>query len=185
MKNTYIVTDNAFLRSGLIELAQESNITIQTADINEPTFIDALEKDDAVIVHIDRNTPAEYFDYTARINEKCRLMLVLNNPNLIYICDASVITTSRSSLKELMRAVNVLMSNKTLENQLRVSLSAKEKIILRETMNGQKVEQIAKVLNMSPKTVYTHRANVFSKLGGSSVNAIYSLKNRIMKEMAA
>lgn len=183
MKNIYIATENAFLRSGLVELAQESNITLQPAKIDEAGFIDSLEKEDAVIVHIDRNTPANFFDYTVRINEKCRLMLVLNNPNLMYICDASVITTSRSSLKELMRAVGVLMSNKKLENQLRVSLTAKEKIILRETMNGQKVDQIAKVLNMSPKTVYTHRANVFSKLGGSSVNAIYSLKNRIMKEM--
>ena len=52
------------------------------------------------------------------------------------------------------------------------SLTAREKQVLRSVVEGKPNKAIANELDISPRTVEVHRANVMSKAGASSLSEL-------------
>ncbi|WP_343529932.1 helix-turn-helix transcriptional regulator [Yokenella regensburgei] len=181
MKSTFIISDDIYLRAGVSALVQDAGFTAQYVSVDTPGFMDAVSEDDVVIFYLNHTTAA-CFEAAAALHKRCRLMLLLDTLKLKYLCEASLLVSARAPYPEMFSALMCLTSRQPIKHPQRIALSAKETFILRETMNGRKVNAIASALNLSPKTVYTHRANLFNKLGGSSVNALFSLKNMIPQE---
>jgi two-component system response regulator NreC len=91
---------------------------------------------------------------------------VANGESFLY---PSITTTVLNQLRITNKVVTFAKNN----------LSTREKEILRMVASGNTSRQIAKVLNISVKTVEWHRGNIMNKLGIHSVAELvsYALKN--------
>jgi NarL family two-component system response regulator LiaR len=85
------------------------------------------------------------------------------------------------SFKELLLAINTVLSGKiylcekvtpTVVKKSDPKLSPREREVLQLLSEGQKTNTIAEKLNISPKTVSTHIANIKTKLNSHSIAAL-------------
>jgi DNA-binding CsgD family transcriptional regulator len=108
-----------------------------------------------------------------RISSQDAVSLFRTHPMVVY--DNTVYDSSfHTPPDEILSKVEV-------EYNTYVSLTSKEKAILRYIVNGYSNRSIAKELSISVKTVETHRANIMKKLNISKLVDLvkFAIRNRI------
>lgn len=70
--------------------------------------------------------------------------------------------------------VKKYLASSTLQNPF-VELTTREIDICRHILDGVKIKRIANLLNISPKTVYVHKANAYRKLNVNSTQSLFQL----------
>ncbi|EBS9007101.1 helix-turn-helix transcriptional regulator [Salmonella enterica] len=67
----------------------------------------------------------------------------------------------------------------------RMRLSPREMVILRHTLEGASLEQMAAVLGVKPKTVWTHRRHAMDVLGIRRLSDLMRLPQVVFREIPA
>ncbi|MCT6999680.1 helix-turn-helix domain-containing protein, partial [Salmonella enterica] len=67
----------------------------------------------------------------------------------------------------------------------RMRLSPREMVILRHTLEGASLEQMAAVLGVKPKTVWTHRRHAMDVLGIRRLSDLMRLPQAVFREIPA
>ncbi len=118
-----------------------------------------------------------------KLNAHLQIMLIFNEENMVYLqqvikhgvsgfihsnCSVAELETSIRTLHKNHRYIAPEISNHLLfDNQQTgfLSLTSREMQILKMvTMDGMALVQIAKTLQLSPKTITAHKANIMTKL---------------------
>ena len=86
---------------------------------------------------------------------------------------------SNEILRKIIQNISTRKTQKTIEIE---SLTEREIEVLNQICLGNTTEQIAKNLNISPKTVKTHRANLLEKTAAKNTASliIFALKNKFI-----
>jgi len=86
---------------------------------------------------------------------------------------------SNEILRKIIQNISTKKTQKTIEIE---SLTEREIEVLNQICLGNTTEQIAKNLNISPKTVKTHRANLLEKTAAKNTASliIFALKNKFI-----
>jgi len=86
---------------------------------------------------------------------------------------------SNEILRKIIQNISTRKTQKTIEIE---SLTEREIEVLNQICLGNTTEQIAKNLNISPKTVKTHRANLLEKTASKNTASliIFALKNKFI-----
>ncbi|WP_058910232.1 helix-turn-helix domain-containing protein [Entomohabitans teleogrylli] len=107
------------------------------------------------------------------------VMLVTDRREMVFdprYClhkDMPIENIKRKLLDFIVKAINNEHDN---NKALFSDFTSREREIIRLILKGKRINDIAQKLQLSPKTVYTHRARVFSKLGVHSLQGMHSLQ---------
>lgn len=165
--SVYIVSNDYFLQSGIIELGKELNIDIFPIKIKDLTM-KKLTHEDCIIIHLNLKNKSCAKEISS-IHNKSKVMIILKSQREIIISQSDMIMNSKKNLSEIKMAIYYLVNMKKTIYKGKNILSDLELKIISETLKGFKIDIIARNLFLEQKKVYTQRNNACKKLGGKRI----------------
>lgn len=190
-----LVDDHKIVREGLrLLLGEQPSFEIVGQAFDTASGWEAVESLKPNLVIMDLNIPGEGggVAITKRLRTEfpgIKVIVLSGHTEAAFVQAAILAGANGYVLKtdagtELVTAIRIAMSGQTylspavstvLATQIQgqavnpKTLSAREIEVLRRIAEGQGTKEIAFALNLSTKTIETHRLNLFAKLGVSSV----------------
>lgn len=186
-----LADDHAMFRAGirvLLELQEDFQVVAEAVDGRDAVRKAVETRPDVALMDI--SMPGiDGLSACAELKTavpECRVILLTQYENREYIVPATKMGAAgyvlkRAAADELVNAIRVVHSGKAfvdpavtqvLMEELRTpsqtglnSLTAREREVLILMAKGQNNQEVAATLNLSPKTVDFHRANLMQKLG--------------------
>lgn len=209
--STIIVDDHAIFRDGMeLMLKLNPNFNLIGSFPNASTLFEFLKKQQPDIYILDINLPKingiEIAKQLKKENEKAKIVFLTSNTAKAFMdsalkTGAKVFLTKDSTKEELFTALDKAYNNqyyfgknieqsvyenyanqiKMFENEL--SLSEREIQVLRAFANGLSYKEVEEELNISKKTIETHKKHIFDKLGLKNQTDLikYAIKNQIIE----
>lgn len=174
----HIITENNYLRNGLILLAEQCELTVNIINHND-NFLEKMRVDDVVIVHIDR-AGSSFFPSRLGLSGKLKLILISScNLNFNAICSVSAIVSESVSVDYFISVLTKPTEHHILINKNTLPLTSRERMVLVDILQGRSAYSIAKKLGLSYKTIYTHKLNAFKKLDVKNLHDVLLLSRLI------
>lgn len=205
-----LADDHKILRDGLRALLEmETDFEVVAEASNGDMALEMVEKLSPDVVVMDIGMPGlNGIEATQKIlekNRKVKIMALSAHSDRRYVADmlragASGYLVKDCAGTELARGIRTIMAGKTFlcsstakvvaehvaqsskdDQSARSILTTREINVLQRLAEGKTTKEIAFELAISVKTVETHRANIFEKLGLSSVAELtkYALREGI------
>jgi two-component system invasion response regulator UvrY len=204
MIRVMLVDDHAVVRAGfrrLIETMADMEVVGEAASGEEACRQAATLRPDVVVLDI--SMPGigglETIGRLARVAPEARVLVLSVHenepfPSLALERGASGYLTKRCAPEELITAVRelahgrkylasdvarrIVLGRSDGEPKRLASLSPRELEVFGSLARGRSVNEIAANLNLSPKTVHVHRANLLAKLGVKTTAELVALAVR-------
>jgi two-component system uhpT operon response regulator UhpA len=195
-----LVDDHTLVREGfrgIIQLEDDMEIAYE-CDTFEKAKVFLLTSPDIDLFIVDISLGADtgfpLIELANRQNIKC--IAVSMHSKEPYISEAmqagaNGYISKGAPVSELLAGIRAVLDDKTyyskdVEGHLRTSvkpnpftaLTSREMGVCRSVIDGTKIKRIANQLNISPKTVYVHKANAYKKLGISSTQELFQLAKK-------
>ncbi|WP_419236839.1 helix-turn-helix domain-containing protein [Serratia fonticola] len=175
----YIVTKNVYLRLGVTQLLGNSKYYIDVSESNYLIFIEKLKASDVVVYHIDK-TDNQWVSEMLSISYRAKVILFTSSCHLKISAINNIIAVidEKTSLESI---ASIIRENHSCEIPSRVNklnISKREHYILVKTVRGMSPCSIAKLLNISVKTVYGHRSSAYGKLGARTIHDIFKINSK-------
>ena len=180
-RNINVITNNNYFFVGMEAqlCADDRVINKMSLDELKNLPVDNFNQCDALIFH----TP-NYSD------EMVFLLSVLTFPGDIILVGANARATFNLDF-ERRRVLDAHADDGSVEHEpsekvisavhfIQYKLTRREKAILLHTIKGMSVQVIGQLLQISSKTVYTHRRNALRKLGGRNLFQVCPIKDTIL-----
>lgn len=176
-----VITNNSYFFVGMeAQLCADDRVINRMSHDELKTLpIGGFNKQDALIVH------------TATYNDEIAFLVsVLTFPGDIILVPANARTTFHLDFERRM-VLDVPTDDGTSYHEspekpvstvhfIQHKLTRREKAILLHTINGKNAQVIGQLLDISSKTVYTHRRNALRKLGGRNLFQVCPIKDTIL-----
>ncbi|PTQ89277.1 response regulator transcription factor [Agitococcus lubricus] len=212
MNNTriLIVDDHQLIRKGLrVLISSEERFDVIAEASNGFEAIDFLKKNHVNVVLMDVSMPDMTGIETAKkifeLHDTPHILLLTMYNNLVYIEEALKIGVSGYLLKdaaptELFSAIDTIMNGKVylspsicseiaqgfkaknIHEKAEKNLTQRQTEILKLVSLGLSSKEIAKKLNLSLKTIETHRSQIMNKLDIHEVTGLvrYAIKMKLI-----
>ncbi|WP_447880187.1 helix-turn-helix transcriptional regulator [Serratia fonticola] len=172
------MTKNVYLRLGITRLLENNECGIDVSESNYLIFMEKLNINDVVIYHVDK-TDNKWVSEIISISYRAKVILLTSSchlkissiNNIIAVIDES------SPLELIASTIRENHSCKILAKGNKLNMSKKEHYILVKTFSCMSPSNIARLLNISVKTVYTHRSSAYKKLGARKVHDIFQINS--------
>ena len=199
--NLGIVDQNTLVREGVLAITlPEKNLEVVFSG-EKPENVKRLLNKPAQphVLIIDTSIKNHQRDKLIEVALKKDIKCILVNLPLTAPVIADAHNSSASGLvartadsNELLDAIRTVHQNgtyvskdirKKLDSALNenpfLQLSNREADICRHIIDGVKIKRIANLLDISPKTVYVHKANAYRKLRINSTQSLFSLARKV------
>lgn len=209
----FLADDHKILRESLIILLQqEEDIEVMGgAPDGQKAYQEILRlKPDIAILDISL-PQLNGLEVAARIKKESpevKIIILTMHKNEEFVARAYQLEVSgyvlkENALEELLKAIRIVQSggiylsaditstvvagfvkNYSVENMKKLDpISSREREIVQLLAEGNSNKEIAQMLNLSLKTVETHRANIMHKLGFKSITdlVLYAVRNHIIE----
>ncbi|EBG4693758.1 helix-turn-helix transcriptional regulator [Salmonella enterica] len=178
-KSVIVLAQSHFFVSGLKNLMADSSLQLQFLHAKTVEGILTLQKIPGVsmiMVASDSCNPAKRAQAQAQVRHLHWLMTcgrMSRTPCLLLPGDMSISVSGETFLLtrgQMKYDLEILLCSILTHRELYLdssswsSLSERQKIILKGTLSGQKVEELAEQMNILPGTVLAHRDNLIKKL---------------------
>ena len=210
MIKVLVADDHAVVRRGVMQILIEAPVKI-TADeaANGAEVLQAVRANDYDVLLLDMGLPdisgLEVMRRVRNIKPDLRILILSMYPEDQYAvrvlkAGAAGYLTKESAPEELVTAIQKVYRGgkyvtQTLAERLvadlgleggslpHESLSDREHQVMRKLASGKSVSEIARILNLSPKTISTYRARVLQKLGLKTTAEIirYAIKHGLVE----
>lgn len=180
--NVFVVTENHYLYYGIdASLVGRGDYRVSMVS-SEKTMNSAIIKNaqdtDIIFLVAEKNN----FDFGfLKTICKCRAKVIYakNDTNFPfgYMFDFIVIT-ARFFLSDLLQAINSSQRKSRIVKFPNITKS--ERIILYYTIRGTSVNDMARYLSVSTKTVYQHQHNALAKVGVRKVSQLTEIPNKFI-----
>ena len=210
MIKVLVADDHAVVRRGVLQILIEAPVKI-TADeaANGAEVLQAVRANDYDVLLLDMGLPdisgLEVMRRLRDIKPDLRVLILSMYPEDQYAlrvlkAGAAGYLTKESAPEELVTAIQKVYRGgkyvtQTLAERLLAdlgpegvslpheSLSDREHQVMRKLASGKSVSEIARILNLSPKTISTYRARVLEKLDLKSTAEIirYAIKHGLVE----
>lgn len=209
----FIADDHKILRESLvILLSQENNIEIIGEAADGKEAFDKITKLKPDIAILDISIPhLNGIDLAAKLKQEIEdlkiIMLTMHKTEDFILKALSLgvkgYVLKDNALEELLQCINAVNNNKMFlsgnitelvvnnlvkdyQNNLSSAgdgLTTREREILQLLAEGDSNKDISSILNLSIKTVETHRANIMRKMGFKSITdlVLYAVRNNIIQ----
>ena len=191
MVNIAIIDDHALFRLGLVAILKKEpkfHIVGEYSNFNViKQLIPTWNVDLALVdISLGKESGLEVAKYIKTYNKKTKVVILSGHKEEFYLVNAIEIGVDGYIHKDIdenelitgllkvvkgdkfysMEISNVLINNIYNKPQKGLPfLTNKEKQVIKYLMDGYSSKEIAGFLNVSPRTIETHRANVLSKFG--------------------
>ena len=203
MTSILIADDHEVVREGLREILQEqaSNEVVAEVSDGKEAILKAVETEPDIAVVADTLPLADGIDgieATRQIHARSPKTKVLvfathDNESLIeelLKAGARGYVRKSDAKRRVLEAIEALAANRRFPgptdflangDRPQSPLTDRERVVLRLVAEGYSSKKIAKLLNLSTKTVETHRTNIKSKLNLSRAAIVrYAVRNKIV-----
>ena len=207
MKNTriMIVDDHPMVAQGINSILEGyRDLTVVACLKNGEDAVSQIETCKPDVVLMDLNMPGmgglSATERILEINPSIRILILSMHDSPEYISTALNHGASGYVLKdvqtdEIKKAIDAAMNGKqylctgtkaALKNQVTISetvLTSREQMVLLEVAQGKSNKDVAQLLEISVRTVETHRKNIKRKLGITSTAGLtrYAMENGVLQ----
>ena len=189
-KRAIIIDDHKLFTSGLCTILESIGLRVMSTFENGRDALYYLGNQEVDIVFSDINMPKmDGFQVCEKIilekiNTKIIMLSMYEDPNIIkqaFECGANAYLSKNTEKEEIVKAINKCFANKEYVNKqllknhevvqyddafvLKYKLTIREREVLKLMLNEESNQQISEDLNISKRTVETHRKNILLKLG--------------------
>ncbi|WP_337264988.1 MULTISPECIES: helix-turn-helix transcriptional regulator [unclassified Serratia (in: enterobacteria)] len=178
----YIVTDNNYFFIGLQTILERESYTVKWASHKNVTSINNKMKREAsaFIFHISQY---DYLPYSlfSFMNHVGRFIIVSPQHLIKFYSSFNLghVINEKSEMDLFIHSIyNVLLGERK-HSYSKIKLTHSEKNILLHVMSGHSTAFISDALDISAKTVYTHKRNALHKLGARKVTDIIRTQKSI------
>jgi DNA-binding NarL/FixJ family response regulator len=206
-----LVDDHSIFRDGIeLMLKLNPSVDLVASLPNARTLFEWLKSNEADIFILDINLPKisgiELAKQLSRDLNHPKIIFLTSNTAKMFI-DSAIKTGARGFLtkdcskEELFNAIDKVFSNQyhfgqSIEQSLyenyahhlslledKTELSEREIQVMRAFANGMTYKEVEEELNISKKTIETHRKNIFDKLGLKNQTDLvkYAIKHHIIE----
>lgn len=179
-RNINVITNNSYFFVGMAaQLCADDRVINQMSfDELKQLPVQNFDKQDALIFHAPNYS-----------NEMSFLISVLTFPGDIVLIPAGIRTAFDLDFERRM-VVDVSTDDGTQPREsseksvaavqfIHYKLTRRERAIMLHTINGKSPQAISELLDITTKTVYTHRRNALRKLGGRNLFQLCAIKDKI------
>ena len=191
-KKVIIIDDHKLFADGLSAILESIGLRVMSTFQNGKEAVLYLQNNEIDIVFSDINMPEmdglKLCKRLKRDKVKAKIIILsmYEDPNIIkeaFNCGASAYLSKNTEKKEIIKAIKKSLNNKKYVNKrllkkkdreeeeeeedtftLKYKLTLREREILQLLLDEENNRQIGKILNISIRTVETHRRNIMLKL---------------------
>ena len=191
-KKVIIIDDHKLFTNGLSSILESIGLRVMSTFQNGKEAFLYLQNNEIDIVFTDINMPEmdglKLCKKLKRDNVKAKIIILsmYEDPNIIkeaFDCGASAYLSKNTEKEEIIKAIEKSLDNKKYVNKrllkkkereeeeeeedtftLKYKLTLREREILQLLLDQENNRQIGKTLNISIRTVETHRRNIMLKL---------------------
>ena len=176
----YIITPNAYLRLGLKHLFAGGDVCINFPENGRMDWEKELLPSDVVIYHVDK-TERQWVPKVVSISRKAKVILLTSSSHLRMMAISNVIglIDESASLDIILSTVKDKYTCNVIHGQCQIYLTAREHYVLAETFRSTPSYLIARLLDISVKTVSAHRRSAYRKLGIRNIQDIFLFQDVI------
>ncbi|MFV8984925.1 helix-turn-helix domain-containing protein [Serratia fonticola] len=170
----HVITKNAYLRLGLMHLFAEDEICINIPESDCVCWEKEFTPSDVVIYHVDK-MERPWLPKVLSISRKSKVFLFTSslNPRMMAISNIIAMIDESSSLEIISSTVKDIYACNIPSRQREIYLTVREHYVLAETARGMPSYIIARLLDISVKTVSSHRRSGYRKLGIRNIHDIF------------
>lgn len=176
----HIITQNAYLRLGLKHLFAGGGVCINILEHDRPSLEKELLPSDIVIYHVDK-TERLWVPKVLSISLRARVILLTSSSHLRIMAISNVIAMidENASLASILSTIKENYSYNAIRRRREIDLTAREHYVLAETVRSTPSYTIARLLDISVKTVSSHKRSAYRKLGIRNIHDIFLLKGML------
>jgi DNA-binding NarL/FixJ family response regulator len=188
-KKVIIIDDHKLFTNGLSSILESIGLRVMSTFQNGKEAVLYLQNNEIDIVFSDINMPEmdglQLCKKLKRDKVKAKIIILsmYEDPNIIkeaFDCGASAYLSKNTEKEEIIKAIEKSLNNKKYVNKrllkkkereeeedtftLKYKLTLREREILQLLLDQENNRQIGKTLNISIRTVETHRRNIMLKL---------------------
>ena len=190
-KKVIIIDDHKLFTDGLSSILESIGLRVMSTFQNGKEAVHYLQNNEIDIVFSDINMPEmdglKLCKRLKRDKVKAKIIILsmYEDPNIIkeaFDCGASAYLSKNTEKEEIIKAIEKSLNNKKYVNKrllkkkereeeeeediftLKYKLTLREREILQLLLDQENNRQIGKTLNISIRTVETHRRNIMLKL---------------------
>ena len=186
-KKVIIIDDHKLFTNGLSSILESIGLRVMSTFQNGKEAFLYLQNNEIDIVFTDINMPEmdglKLCKKLKRENVKAKIIILsmYEDPNIIkeaFECGASAYLSKNTEKEEIIKAIEKSLDNKKYVNKrllkkkereedtftLKYKLTLREREVLQLLLDESSNKQIGETLNISTRTVETHRKNIMLKL---------------------
>ena len=188
-KKVIIIDDHKLFTNGLSSILESIGLRVMSTFQNGKQAVLYLQNNEVDIIFSDINMPEmDGLKLCKRlkrdqIKAKIIMLSMYEDPNIIkeaFDCGASAYLSKNTEKEEIIKAVEKILDNKQYVNKhllkkkervqeedeftLKYKLTLREREVLQLMLDEASNKQIGEALNISTRTVETHRKNIMLKL---------------------
>ena len=194
----FLLDDHKIIRDGIKSILQESSVFKVTGEEGDPNkFLDSLDKLEMDVLILDLSFPQmsgfQILPRVKKIRPEVKVIVLSMHNDAEYVqksanLGASGYLPKDSDSQEFLKAILSVMNGETYFKQTVVTpsknpnadiLSQRETEVLQHLANGLSSKQIAGQLDISTRTVETHRLNIMKKLNTTNSAETISVAARL------
>ena len=189
-KRAIVIDDHKLFTSGLCTILESIGLRIVSTFENGRDALYYLKNHEVDLIFSDINMPK--MDglqlckrlYSEKINTKIIMLSMYEDTNIIneaFKCGANAYLSKNTEKEEIIKAIKKCLSNKEYVNKqllksnevlyendafiMKYKLTLREREVLKLMLKEKSNQDISEELNISKRTVETHRKNILLKLG--------------------
>ena len=170
----HVITKNIYLRLGLMHLFAEDEICINIPVNDRVDWEKEFTPSDVVIYHVDKMERL-WLPKLLSISRKSKVFLFTSSLHLRMMAISNVIAAidENASLEIILSTIRDIYACNILPGKREIHLTVREHYVLAETARGTPSYIIARLLDISVKTVSSHRRSGYRKLGIRKIHDIF------------
>ena len=180
-----LLDDHKIFGESLKVLLEERGISC-TYTSSIKNFYEEVEKDyDIILLDINLKEEKTGFDILDRIHDKNKKIVILTSYDMINYKRLALEKGARDFINKSLDVDEVIERLEKVYKDEKISFNDEEKIIepltkreeeiLLEVLSGLTKKEIADKLYISERTLYTHLANIYAKLGAKNAIEAYKI----------
>lgn len=163
-----LITENYYFGLGLSSIAINADRFIR---FKKKLSSRDLEVNDLILYHLTniRGVEIKCMRYIKRKNRLVIINDTYAKSDYLESLYSSITFDGKASIHSFMEGLNDNFKQKPSCLQKKSILTSIELSIVKDTLCGKNLDEIAKGMNKSPKNIYNHRRNAINKLGAKKI----------------
>lgn len=178
----YLITDDNYFFIGLQAVLNKEFCTLKLISHKDASSIDSKIKHEAS-AFVFHTSQYDYLPYSLFSFMNHRGGVVIISPKHLIKFYSSFnfghVINEKSEIEDISQAISSVLLGKKTYPYNNIKLTNSEKNILLHIMNGHSTAFISDFLDISIKTVYTHKRNALHKLGARKITDIIRTRKPI------